>query len=156
MRSMYTGSSGRSRIDHRRVGLGILLCFVASSCAEKSGDRSSVCEFEPKEIMRAASSDPRLSGYGAESWAAPRTVVLWDRGSAEKFLCASTSDQFLLVKSSTEFDRSQPFVAVEKLYFDDSAAFVELGFPPSGKNADVFMRKDGGIWRVKQIHLWEN
>lgn len=156
MRSTCTALSGRFLIDFQRIFMAFSLCATASGCAQKLDDRSSMCNFEPNEIIRAVSSDPRLRSYAAESWATPRAVVLWDRSSAQESPCASASDQLLFVKSSTDFDRSQPFVAIEKIYYDENAAFVEIGFPPSGKNADVFMRKGSTGWRVKQLHLWEN
>lgn len=156
MKTTSMGPDGRRRIDRRIIGLSVLLCCVAVGCTARSDDRSGGCHAAPQDILRAAASDPRLSDYGAEGWATPGALVLWDRGSAELPPCASRSDQFRFVRSSSGFDRSHPFIAIEKLYFDDDAAFIELGFPPTGKNADVFMRKEAGTWRVKQTHLWEN
>jgi len=70
-------------------------------------------------------------------------------------LCEADGGRFQFVKSSS-YDRTSPFIAIEKLYFDGDAAFMEIGFPPTGKNADVFLRKEEGVWRVKKTHLWEN
>ena len=47
-------------------------------------------------------------------------------------------------------------VTIEKMYFDDDVAFMEIGFPPTAMNADVLLRKRAEEWVVVESNLWEN
>jgi len=41
------------------------------------------------------------------------------------------------------------------MYYDDSAAYVDLMLYPPKKNSDFFLRNKGG-WKVTQRNFWVN
>lgn len=157
MKSMSMGSECLLHTNLFRVGLCLIIAFALFGCAKSSSERGAPCSHDPVAIIQAASSDSALSAYGGDGWGSSRINVLWDgdESSSSLPLCEANGGRFQFVKSSS-YDRTSPFIAIEKLYFDDDAAFMEIGFPPTGKNADVFLRKEEGVWRVKKTHLWEN
>ncbi|MNV78460.1 hypothetical protein D3C71_1719530 [compost metagenome] len=71
-------------------------------------------------------------------------------------ICEQQPVRFKFARSSSKFDRNSAFIYIGKLYVDGDAAFVELGFPPTGKSGDAFLRRQSGAWLVTQSALWEN
>jgi len=140
------------------------LCVVASlvllmnGCSRDSlSGRNAECRLTHFEVLRAIADDAEIRHYAAAHFESRETTFLWDRMPTKVQECGTSRSGIKFVRSSSPgFDPHHDFIAIEKMYFDEDAAFVEIGFPPTGKNSDVFLRKVAGKWVVVEKYLWES
>lgn len=140
------------------------LCSVASLMLFMNGcsrdflpGRNTECRPTHFEILQAIADDAEIHSYAAAHFESRETTFLWDRMPAKAQGCGTARSGIKLVRSSSPgFDHTRNFIAIYKMYYDGDAAFVEVGFPPTGKNGDVFLRKRAGKWVVVEKSLWES
>lgn len=83
-------------------------------------------------------------------------VILWEDVASHRKACPGNHGSLRIIASShPDFNSRKPFVFVERLYYDEDAAFIGLHLVPSGKNVDALMRKKNGTWRVVESTFWE-
>ncbi|MDV0439134.1 hypothetical protein [Xanthomonas sacchari] len=115
------------------------------------------CSPQSVEILLAIKSDSEIYEYGATHFKLPHVPFLASQINSSEKLCSDERRGVRVVYLTTPgFSQSRPFISIDKIYFDDDAAFVEISFPPTGKNADVFLRKKAGVWRVVRKEMWES
>jgi hypothetical protein len=140
-----------------RVWLTGLLVLLAGGCSRDSHVLTeSKCDLEHMSVLQEIVDNSEIRNYAKDHFEAPETVFLWDQMPPNVEACGAENGSVKIIRSSSpEASRNGGFIAVYKMYFDNDAAFVEIGFPPSGKNADVFLRKKSGKWVVTQKRMWE-
>lgn len=146
----------RCRIEgvFRLVMVAVLVLLVG--CSPSADERPVVkCDASAADIIKAIADDRDFDKYAGDHFQAKRVVVLWHLAPSGYKQCGEENSQYRFVKSIVEFDRNSNVLVVDKMYFDDDAAFVELRFPPTGKNGAAFLRKRAGKWVVTQSTLWE-
>ena len=134
-----------------------VLTLSVSGCARNPQTvESAPCTLVHIEVLQAVHDDIEIRDYAGAHFESPHPF-LWERMPSKLEACGVEKGDVKIVRSSSaDFDSKQEFIAVWKMYFDDDAAFVEVGFPPTGKNGDVFLRKRDGRWVVVDKLLWEN
>jgi hypothetical protein len=132
--------------------LFLLACFAAG-CSRSTVvvDR---CGEEFEGIVKAASSNSEIKGYAGD-FVSERLPMVWDGNGRGLGACPNDTIGALTNSSSRSSMRGHPYVLINRLYFDNDAAFIDLHFSPSGKNVDAFMRKRNGVWRVVEKGMWE-
>lgn len=136
-----------------------LVSLSLGGCARnpQAAEKVATCSLAHIDILQAIHDDIEIRNYAAAHFESSHTPFLWDRMSSKMEACGVTKGRVKIVRSSsTDFDRNREFIIVEKMYFDDDAAFVEIGFPPTGRNGDVFLRKRAGKWVIADKLLWVN
>lgn len=134
-------------------------CLVVSlaGCSRVSSQASlNRCDSDAVAVMQAVSLNREFNNYASDHFNSSSIVVLWDSMPQGMEICEQQSVRFKFARSSSKFDRNSAFIYIGKLYVDGDAAFVELGFPPTGKSGDAFLRRQSGAWLVTQSALWEN
>ncbi|MEB1528176.1 hypothetical protein [Xanthomonas sp. WHRI 7945] len=115
------------------------------------------CSFTHFDVLKAVADNSEIRGYAKEHFAPPEVTFLWDGMPARIEACGVARGGMRIVRSSSPgFNQRNGFIAIEKMYYDGDAAFLEIGFPPTGKNGDVFLRKRAGKWVVVEKLLWES
>lgn len=133
----------------------VTLCMGGCARNPQAGE-STTCTLTHIEVLQAIHDDIEIRDYAGAHFESPHPF-LWERMPSKLEACGVEKGDVKIVRSSSaDFDSKQEFIAVWKMYFDEDAAFVEVGFPPTGKNGDVFLRKRGGRWVVVDKLLWEN
>lgn len=160
MKNLYTMIQLRSKVG------AILIFGVLSGAAVLPGCSPATapaqvalasCEANPSDLLAAIARDDGFRGYASEHFSKPRVIVLMDQVLPGSRACKKQGDpRFVFIRTSSGHDRSGGFIFVEKIYIDDDVAFLELGFPPTGKNGDALLRRKSGVWSVVQSRLWEN
>ncbi|WP_185821369.1 hypothetical protein [Xanthomonas sp. GW] len=148
----------------RYLTKGVALCVVASialavcGCSVNSHSvEGAKCNSNHFDVLRAIADNSEIRGYAKEHFSSREITFLWDGMSSKVEACGVVNGGMKIVRSSSPgFNHQDEFIAIEKMYFDDDAAFVEVGFPPTGKNGDVFLRKRAGKWVVVEKLLWES
>jgi len=134
-------------------------CLVVSltGCSRVSSQASlERCDSDAVAVIQAVSLNREFNNYASDHFNSSNIVVLWDSMPQGMEICEQQSVRFKFARSSSKFDRNSAFIYIGKLYVDGDAAFVELGFPPTRKSGDAFLRRQSGVWLVTQSALWEN
>lgn len=156
---MVVGAAAhRHRPAFRRIAFYLGLAFLIGGCARapQSMEDAGNCA-TPFEILQAVADDPETKAYAAAHLEARGIAVLWNAMPPSLEACGPSGNRFRFARSSSSrFDPRSEFVAIDKLYFDADAAFLEISFPPTGKNGDFFLRRTAGKWVVAQKTLWES
>lgn len=142
----------------RFLCLAAALMLLMNGCSrDPVPGRNTECRPTHFEILQAIADDAEIRNYAAAHFESRETTFLWDRMPAKAQVCGTLRSGIKLVRSSSpSFDRTTDFIAIYKMYYDEDAAFVEIGFLPTGKNGDVFLRKRAGKWVVVEKSLWES
>ncbi|UYK65143.1 hypothetical protein NG831_12960 [Xanthomonas sacchari] len=141
------------------AGVLVALLVLVSFAYLKDARAGKVVQCSPQsvEILLAIKSDSEIAEYGATHFKSPNVPFLASQINLSKKLCSDEGRGVRVVYlTAPGFSQSRPFINIDKIYFDDDAAFVEISFPPTGKNADVFLRKRAGVWRVIKKEMWES
>ncbi|WNH43338.1 hypothetical protein [Xanthomonas hawaiiensis] len=141
------------------VGVFAALLVLMSFVYLKDARAGKIAQCSPQsvEILLAIKGDSEIAEYGATHFGSPNTPFLASQITTSEKLCSDEARGVRVVYLATPgFSQGRPFINIDKIYFDDDAAFVEISFPPTGKNADVFLRKKGGVWRVIRKEMWES
>ncbi|MBB6255589.1 hypothetical protein FHT05_000136 [Xanthomonas arboricola] len=163
MRILY--AEGRCRFTEKlRMFIMVASLLVSLAACSKSGTQvaesyspSESCDDEKMDILTAISKNSEIVTYGSGYFTDSEVVFLWDAGPRSVAECKRAQGNLRIVRSiEPNYVRPRDFILVEKLYSDSDAAFVQFHLVPTGKNGDVFLRKQGGYWRVTQKKLWEN
>ncbi|MBN6112402.1 hypothetical protein [Xanthomonas bonasiae] len=142
----------------QRIPFCLGLAFLISGCARtpQSMQHTGNCA-TPFEILQAVADDPETKAYAAAHLESRGIAVLWDAMPPSLEACGPSGNRFKFARlSSPSFDSRSDFVAIDKLYFDADAAFLEISFPPTGKNGDFFLRRKAGKWVIAEKTLWES
>lgn len=158
MRIMYMARRFHCSTERFTLLLFALVSLSLGGCArDLQVVEKTTCSPVPIEVLQAVRDDTEIRGYASAHFELSQTPFLWDRMPSKMETCGVAKGGVKIVRSSsTDFDRKREFIVVEKMYFDDDAAFVEIGFPPTGKNGDVFLRKRAGKWVIVDKLLWVN
>lgn len=158
MRIMYMARRFHCSTERFMLLLFALASLSLGGCARSpQAAKNATCSLAHLEILQTIHDDIEIKGHARAHFESPQTPFLWDRMPSKIEACGIAKGSVKIVRSSsTDFDRKHEFVIVEKMYFDDDAAFVEIGFPPTGKNGDVFLRKRDGKWVIVDKLLWVN
>jgi len=144
---------------------GLFLAFLVALFASTgnaspqrpSAEKTERCNSQGIDILLAIKGDAEISGYGATHFKVNDVPFLASEVNSNERLCQIETKGIKVVHlSAPGFNQKIPFINVDKMYFDDDAAFVEISFPPTGKNADVFLRKKAGVWKVTRKGMWES
>ncbi|MEG2805071.1 hypothetical protein [Stenotrophomonas sp.] len=144
-----------------RAGIVFRVLLAASltqvtACVPSADERSSkTCDAVVDELLKAVANDRDFARYAGDHLHAKKIAVVWGFAPLGYKQCDREESPYILVKSMAEFDQNAAYMVLYKLYFDDDAAFIEFGFPPTGQNGDAFLRKRSGRWVVTQSMLWE-
>lgn len=141
--------------------LALFATFAMSGCAgdlpsHRGTDVQAGCTSPHFEVLQAISEDSatrRNSGFNFDQ---PEVVVLWGKMPATADACGFVRGRVKLIRSASGTDRDRSIIAIEKLYYDEDAAFIGVWFPPTGMNGDFFLRRKAGRWQVVESELWEN
>lgn len=113
------------------------------------------CDSVEAKIVSKVLSDPELRKYARTHLNSNQeVVVIWEQSSRPERSCKAQGLVFSLASSSAIDDKLNRYVLITKMYYDDTAAFVEVSLPPTGKNGDLFLRNISG-WKVTQRSFWE-
>lgn len=157
MKSMSMEKIFRCLIDSFLVVTLMLLVTVLAGCSRMNGaDSPEKCSSDAIEVIKALAANPDFNKYAGDHFNSAEITVLWDSMPRSAKICKEENFNINFVRSSSNFDRKSMFIYIEKMYIDEDAAFVEVGFPPTGKNGDALLRKRSGVWIVNQSSLWEN
>lgn len=118
---------------------------------------SGECNLVHMDVLQAIADNPEVRLYAKEHFEAPGVIFLWEKMPSKVQSCGTARGWIKIMRSSSpQFDGRDFFISIDKMYFDDDAAFVEISFPPTGKNGDIFLRKRAGKWVVVEKLLWES
>ncbi|HYG07077.1 MAG TPA: hypothetical protein VD865_11830 [Stenotrophomonas sp.] len=137
---------------------GLLLGLGAPGCARPASGvaHPSSVDQVPCEILAVVNQNSDVVKYYGGPILAARLPVLWDERPNGQQACSLVGGSGFVRSLTPHFDSRSSFIAIEKFYYDNDAAFLEIYFPPSGKNAEFFMRKRDGRWLIVEKMLWEN
>lgn len=112
---------------------------------------SEACDANGMRIIGALLTDAELNSFASKYLSGARDLqVVWNEHPSAPQTCQTVNLTFTVTSSSAPTrEESNRFVAIHKMFYDDSAAFVEIALYPTGKRADFFLRKDGE-WKVVQ------
>ncbi|MET0548696.1 MAG: hypothetical protein ABW002_05425 [Xanthomonas sp.] len=152
--------SSMERRFRTSLNVSVLSVFSLASIAcsnDSTAEKVAQCSPQSVEILLAVKDDLGIAEYGAANLKSPDVPFLASQINSSEKLCSDERRGVRVVYITTPgFGQSRPFISIDKIYFDDDAAFVEISFPPTGKNADLFLRKKGGVWRVMKREMWES
>ncbi|NIK44132.1 hypothetical protein [Xanthomonas arboricola] len=132
-------------------------CSKSGTQVDGSYSPSKSCDGEKMEVLVAISKNSEIAAYDSGYFTGSELVFLWDAGPRSVDKCKRTQGNVRIIRSiEPNYVRPREFILVEKIYSDSDAAFVQFHLVPTGKNGDVFLRKQEGHWRVTQKKLWEN
>lgn len=145
----------KSSTSIKRILLGISFALGAS-CSQDSIHEEAKCNAPYLAIISTTLSDAEFRDYASSHFERNEEMtVIWDNAPSNARSCMIARQDFTIAKSSALYDgKTTQYVVVTKMYYDDSAAFVELMLLPTGKSGDFFLRNMGG-WKVAQKQLWE-
>lgn len=145
-------------VSRKYSSIALLFLALGMGCARNAPQESDKgCDSSHLAILQTALDDSAFRRYaGSYLEADKRLVLVWDEMPSQASACGRAGAGFVVVKSSElqPVDRGK-FIGVNKMYYDDSAAYVDLMLYPTGKNSDFFLRNKSG-WKVTQRELWEN
>lgn len=154
---MSTEKRVRGVIDRFLVVVLMLLVPILAGCSRlNGGDSPAKCSSDAIQVIGALAGNPDFNKYAADHFQSSEMNVLWDSMPRDTKMCKVENLNINFVRCSSDFDRNSVFIYIEKMYIDEDAAFVEVGFPPTGMNGDALLRKRSGAWVVTQSSLWEN
>lgn len=152
--------SSMERRFRTSLNLSVLsvLSLASIACSnDATAEKVAQCSPQSIEILLEVKNDSEIAEYGATHLKSPDVPFLASQINSNEKLCSDERRGVRVVYITTPgFSQSRPFISIDKIYFDDDAAFVEISFPPTGKNADVFLRKKAGVWRVMKKEMWES
>lgn len=141
-----------------KTAFPLVACLFIAGCTEaQHPGQGDACGAAHIRIIKAVLDDAELKAYGKNYFSgSPDIEILWDGAPAPSTSCTDSSPAFVVSRSSSRRDHlSSRYVGVNKLYYDDSAAYIELMLRPTGMNGDFFLRKEQGKWKVKMRELYE-
>lgn len=147
------------RLQVSPASAALLFClFLASfttGCSRRGVDKMVDCSAEYSAIVASIGRYPELFKY-TNVRITDEVVILWEDVASHQKACPGNHGSLRIIASShPDFNSRKPFVFVERLYYDEDAAFIGLHLVPSGKNVDALMRKKNGTWRVVESTFWE-
>ena len=126
-----------------------------AGCSRRANDKSVGCSAEYSAIVEAIGRNPDFVKY-TNLKISDGVVILWEDVASHQKKCPDNHQSLRIIASShPEFSSREPFVFVERLYYDEYAAFIGLHLVPSAKNVDALMRKRHGKWVVVEKLFWE-
>ncbi|WP_369935306.1 hypothetical protein [Xanthomonas tesorieronis] len=148
---------GRRRAFQRSTFYLCLVLLVGGCAPAPQAMQDAGTCATPFEILQAVADDPETETYAAAHLESRSIAVLWNAMPPSLEACGPSGNPFSFTRSSSpSFDPRSEFIAIDKLYFDADAAFLEISFPPTGKNGDFFLRRKAGKWVIAQKALWES
>lgn len=134
----------------------LLLASLMTGCSRRAVDKAADCSAEYSVIVESIGRDPDFVKY-TNLRISDGAVILWEDVASHQRACPGNHGGLRIIASShPDFSSREPFVLVERLYYDEDAAFIGLHLVPSGKNVEALMRKRNGKWVVVEKLLWEN
>ena len=113
------------------------------------------CTSSHVRVIEAVLREHDLRTFGAVFFDRPEVVVIWEGARTKARSCRADGLTFTVASTPMLARSPEQYVLVTKLYHDETAAFVELMLPPSGKTGDFFLRNTGG-WKVTQKKMGEH
>lgn len=126
----------------------LFLVAFTTGCSRRAVEKAPDCSAEYSAIVESVGRDPEFVKY-TNVRITDEVVILWEDVASHQKACPGNHGSLRIIASShPDFNSRRPFVFVERLYYDEDAAFIGLHLVPSGKNVDALMRKKNGKWRV--------
>ena len=139
-----------------KVALFFMFGALLSGCLQSSSPTLESCDSTGADILRVVLNNKDLKEYGQTYFQRDKKVILvWDDRPAKEEQCSNKEPDFVLRESHELGLKDRQFVVVSKIYFDETAAFVEVFLYPTGKHGAFFLRNKGE-WKVTQRKLWES
>lgn len=157
MKTMYTALRCRYRNWHCTFTAAVLLSSMLVACShEASPADKTKCASPHYGLLQAIAKDAKIGKLSGYDFDQKEIVVLWSSMPSVAEACGARHGRMTVFRSLPGVGSEHGAITVEKMYFDDDVAFMEIGFPPTAVNADVLLRKRAKEWVVVESKLWEN